>query len=84
MSEEAKKATVIMPGSTPEEILVTVAKDGIELSDEELEQVTGGASWLDPDPEVICGYCRKQFPIKNGQLSVECPNCHRIIYPNWD
>lgn len=73
-----------MPGSTPEEILATVTEDGIELSDEELEQVTGGGSWLDPDPEVICGYCRKQFSVKEGQPTVECPSCHRILHLSWD
>ena len=83
MSEDNKKATVIKPGSAPEEILAAVSEDGIELSDEQLEQVTGGAKWLDPDPTVICGYCHKKFSVKEGTLTVECPGCHQILHLKW-
>mgnify|MGYP002734912422 CR=1 FL=1 len=31
--------------TSPEELLAVVREEGYELSDEELEQVTGGLSW---------------------------------------
>ena len=44
---------------TPEDILALAKEEGYELSEDELDAVSGGADWyedLDPDPECIRFY----------------------------
>ena len=35
---------------TPDEILALAKEEGIELSDDELENIAGGLEWTTPDP----------------------------------
>ena len=45
LSDEAKEKARAC--RTPEEILVLAKEEGFELSDEELEGIAGGSSWLE-------------------------------------
>ena len=52
--EKAKKCETI------EELSTLAGKEGIELPDEVLDAVVGGARALPPGSYVYCAYCRKQ------------------------
>ena len=86
------KATVrtkkidINPNASPDEILAQAKEEGIELTDEQMEQVTGG--W-DPDaktqPSYItswiecekCGGAEVEITDEdNARGYVDCPKCH--------
>ena len=52
-SEQQEKAKEC---KTPEEILALAEEEGFELSDEEIEQVSGG-TWGGGDEQPKCPYC---------------------------
>ena len=58
LSDEAKEKARAC--RTPEEILALAKEEGFELSDEELEGIAGGSSWLDQ-----CGCDGRGFCLKN-------------------
>ena len=47
-----------LKAKTPEEIIALAQEEGYELSDEELENVSGGAMWGDVCVGVACKVCR--------------------------
>lgn len=67
----------VASAKTPEEILAMAQQDGYELSDEELDQISGGQAWYE-ETWVTCITCGhswlKNLPDK-GTITVKCPNC---------
>ena len=69
-------------GKTPEEIVALAQKEGIELTDEQLDAVSGGAAW-DAAKCPICGTDNWSCYDENGNLlppfTAYCPNCKQIV-----
>lgn len=53
LSPELQKK--VMACSTPEDLLALAKEEGYELTDEELEAVSGGLDYLGPCDEYGCG-----------------------------
>ena len=70
---------------TPEDILALAQEEGYELTDDELQQVTGGGDgycvggsiWGDgPQYTAWCPYCGKQYYYMDPEDPVDwCPHC---------
>ena len=60
---------------TPEEILALAKKEGIKLSEAQLEEVAGGGSVWSSE-KVECPYCATKFSIDLDA----CPNCGLSLY----
>ena len=58
--------------SSPEEVLKLATEEGFELSDSDLEKVSGGA-WS--SKYIHCDECGRNFSYEKGQNPVKCPNC---------
>lgn len=62
--EQAEKARNL----SAEELVEFAEKEGIELTDEQMDAVNGGKSWYE----------------KEYNQAVECPTCHKSIAYNTD
>ena len=63
---------------SPDEILKLAKDEGYELSDEELESITGGAEW---NCEVVtCPHCGAKVLVMNYRGKIECEACGEIFY----
>ena len=67
---------------TSEEILAMASEEGVELSDEDLEQVTGGASWLERHG-VRCDECGEYIKIEKNHAEAICPSCGKNVCIDW-
>lgn len=66
--------------ATPEETFATLRSSGCELTDSELEQISGGASWHDPKPK--CPKCcsddiEEALDMRTGKQRRRCRSCGR-------
>ena len=60
--------------STPEEMLALVANEGVELNDEQLEQIAGGAVW--ERDELHCPECNSTRVSYDSFLCLRiCQDC---------
>ena len=68
----------------PADILARARQEGYELTDEELDQVTGGAdAWGDQKKIVIkCPSCGSDNVEPQGMHSYRCLNCHNVFNVN--
>ena len=76
--EDADLRSIAKDGSSSEEILAATRQEGIELSDEELEYISGGSIW-DADYYSKCPECGSTNIRRRGQqiavpdyLCVDC------------
>lgn len=58
----------------PEDILALAKEEGYELTEEQLEAVSGGFFW-DPEPTITCPTCGKKFENPNHLVTMNCPHC---------
>lgn len=71
---------------TPESLLAFAKSEGLELSDEQLNQIAGG--WGDddekpaPQPEWKCPYCGSTS-IAEHRYYYECCRCYKM-WNSWD
>ena len=63
-----------------EEILKVAAEEGVELTDEQLEAVSGGNCINDP----TCPNCHQSVPFENGRNDYwyDCPHCGHHFHDN--
>jgi len=66
---------------TPEDVLALAAEEGYVLSDEELDQVAGGA-WGADDTSGACPSCGSTRVSPQGMHSYECLDCHKHFKMN--
>lgn len=67
--------------ASPEEIVHLAEQQGIKLTDEELEEVVGGA-WNQSDRHVFCS-CGRKIKLTSAQFKrgwVTCPECGKTIF----
>ena len=69
---------------TPEDILALAKEGGFELTDEQLEQVSGGTDWdiLDPLTKGRCPKCYSNEILLtdlNGKSALKCTNCGTVF-----
>jgi len=65
-------------GKTPEQIIELAKEEGIELSDEQLESISGGGAWSDDEPTntpPVCPFCRHSGTLEFRPNEVWCNNC---------
>ena len=65
-------------GKTAEEIVALAQQEGIELSDEQLEAISGGGVWSDDEPAntpPVCPFCRQSGTLEFRPDEVWCTNC---------
>ena len=73
--EQAEK---IKNCKTQEEVLTIVKEEGIELSDDQLEAITGGFS----EPVSACPQCgntETEFHVFGDRFFYACPKCGKIF-----
>ena len=62
---------------SPEEILELAKDEGYELSDEELESISGGADW---NFDIItCPSCGTKIVLMNYSGTIECEECGNVF-----
>ncbi|MBQ9006064.1 MAG: hypothetical protein IJ092_06790 [Atopobiaceae bacterium] len=71
---DAQKAKA-MVCKTPDEILEFAKNEGIELAEEQLEQISGG-DWTSGNPVIYCDECHKTV-----EVTEEDKARHRIVCP---
>ena len=75
---------------TPQDILALAKQEGYELSDAELEVVSGGEWGGEPTIKVHCVYCESIVEVAADQMgnTVNCPSCGKEILissqPYWE
>ena len=65
-------------GMSPEQILEFVRSSGLELTDEQLEAISGGGVWSDDEPTdtpPVCPFCRHSGTLEFRPDEVWCTNC---------
>ena len=81
-----KKNFDIGQDASPSEIMALAKEEGIELSDEQLEQISGGNFWSLEGPSfVMCDWCDYEIYLTDKDLEREyaiCPKCGDRIYFN--
>lgn len=68
---EEQKAKIA--GKTPKEILEMAKEDGYELSEEEMEGISGGVNW---GPYYYCPTCGQGVAFAKRGDRVTCSKCH--------
>jgi len=68
--------------TTPEDIMTLAKNEGYELSDEELEAVSGGGWGGEKKYKVECQHCHQVFDAPESWLGcwVHCPLCGTEIW----
>ena len=63
--------------NSPEEILTFAKKEGIKLTEEQLESITGGSAWSGAkEYSVTCNICDTKTIIDDpDNPPTRCPNC---------
>ena len=69
-------------GKTPEEAFEILKEEGAELSDEQLEQISGGDAW-DDCAVTYCPECGDFNFVMYPQTETTCKSCGVTIYLNW-
>lgn len=73
MSPELRKMAAEC--QSPEEILELAKKEGVKLTEEQLESISGGGQWTG-GYYTECQYCGKTVDIDNKKnLPANCPYC---------
>lgn len=66
----------LVAGKTPEEILALAKERGRELSDEEIEAISGGESSGRWGHRVVCGRCETAWKVDSLEEAWHtCPTC---------
>lgn len=65
--------------STPAEMLALAGEENYELTDEELDQVVGGAGMWGPDNRLKCPLCASGDLEPQGMHTYRCQNCHALV-----
>lgn len=68
--------------NSPEEILALAKKEGIKLTEEQLESITGGSAWSGAkEYSVTCNICGTKTIIDDpDNPPTWCPSCGRRFY----
>ncbi len=78
LTEEQKQK--FRSASSTDELFALVQEEGIELSDEQLEQISGGSKWSDGTGSyVYCPFCRHEISTTDyvgSSFTVFCDNCN--------
>ena len=67
---------------TPEEMLALAKQEGIELTDEDLDTISGGGWGGEKQYRVECQHCKQIFKVPESQLGcwIHCPLCGTEIW----
>ena len=63
---------------TSDELLELAKQEGIELTDEQIESISGGGIWSDDEPTntpPVCPFCRQSGTLEFRPDEVWCRNC---------
>ena len=74
--QNAIKETLGRADKAPEEILALAKEQGVELSDAQIDQISGGG-WS--GYYVVCSICGKRFGVEEDTTHVKCPHCGSMI-----
>ena len=66
---------------SPEDNLALAQEQGCELTDEQVDQISGGGWFDDDDSVVTCPSCGKKFENPHHYVTMSCPHCHTCIGP---
>lgn len=81
MADEVEIKQVDVEGMSPEQILELAKEKGVELSDEQMDQIAGGVEG-DWSPWIgVCPRCRTEHYFGRNEYSVICKTCGYKI--NW-
>lgn len=65
----------------PEDFLALAKEEGYELTQEDLEAVSGGGFWGSDAPTVTCPTCKKTFENPHYYNTFPCPYCGAYLVP---
>ena len=69
-------------GKTAEEILEFAKEEGLELSEDELDEVAGGNMWIADTEKFDCPHCHViiNVAVQKGKTEYTCTVCHRKFH----
>ena len=78
LKNAAEQSGDAFKGMSPEQILEFAQSSGFDLSDEQLEEISGGGYWSDDEPTntpPVCPFCRQSGTLEFRPNEVWCRNC---------
>ena len=73
----------LLPG-TPQELFSLAKEDGIELTDKQIEMISGGEEWVKEDLEMLvtkkCNVYGTDVTVSTKTGNVQCPSCGTWVY----
>ena len=82
LTEEQKEK--LRGASSTDEVIALAQEEGIELTDDQLEQISGGATWSDEAERYAdCPYCGRRIPtdgFTGSEFEVVCDKCLGVFW----
>ena len=66
-------------GLPADELFELAKSEGVELTDEQMDAITGGSVW-EPESYGVVYHCGNQIRVPDDVNSVRCPTCDTLIF----